>query len=288
MKTWFITGASRGFGLEIARLVLSNGDAVVATARDPMRVTAALPNGGDQLLAVGLDVTDAAQAQAAVDLAVARFGAIDVLINNAGHGIVGAVEETSDAEARAVFDVNVFGLLTVTRAVLPVMRQQRSGTVANISSVGGFVVGSGFGVYGGTKFAVEGISEALCAELAPLGIHVTIIEPGRFRTDFLDPSSLMHAASELADYAGTAGAVRAGAAEQNHAQLGDPALAAAAIITAITSVKPPTRLQLGSDCVARVEQKLAHVADELDHWRGLALSTDLTVTLDAEAAECIT
>ncbi|WP_308405361.1 SDR family NAD(P)-dependent oxidoreductase [Streptomyces sp. B93] len=183
VQVWFITGASRGFGLEIAPRALAGGDAVVATARDPEAVRKALSDAGERLLAAGVDVTDEAQAQAAVAAAVARFDRIDALVNNAGRGLLGAVEEADADEVRAVFDTNVFGMLAVTRAVLPVLRRQRAGRVINISSVGGFAAGTGWGIYAGTKFAVEGISEAMRAELLPLGIHTTVVEPGVFRTD---------------------------------------------------------------------------------------------------------
>src|SRR6476620_5338002 len=169
MSVWFITGASRGFGLEITREALCRGDSVVATARNPRAVHDAIPDGGDRLLAVGLDVGVSEQVTRAVQAAIERFGGIDVLVNNAGRGLVGTVEETSDAEARALFDVNVFGLLAVTRAVLPYMRAARSGLVVNLSSVGGFVAWPGWGVYAATKFAVEALSEAMAHELAPLG-----------------------------------------------------------------------------------------------------------------------
>ncbi|MEV7681316.1 oxidoreductase [Streptomyces sp. NPDC088341] len=273
MKVWFITGASRGFGLEIARKVLDGGDAVVATARDPRTVHDALPEGGDRLLAVPLDVTVEEQARQAVDAAMERFGRIDVLVNNAGRGLLGAVEEASADEVRAVFETNVFGLLAVTRAVLPVMRRQRAGRVINISSVGGFSAGTGWGVYAGTKFAVEGLSESLRAELLPLGILTTVVEPGVFSTDFLDPSSLHRAGQAIADYAETAGRTRRWAEESNHAQEGDPVKAAEAIVTLAAMADPPSRLQLGADSVERVQAKLDLVAEELTQWRELALST---------------
>lgn len=273
MLVWFITGSSRGFGLEIARSALERGDAVVATARDPGQVEAALPGFGDRLLATALDVTNADQAGDAVTRAMDRFERIDVLVNNAGRGLMGAVEEPSAEEVRELFDTNVFGLLTVTRAVLPFMREQRSGRVLNISSVGGFTSRAGSGIYGATKFAVEGISEAMRAELAPLGIWVTIVEPGAFRTDFLDPSSLRFASRTIDDYAETAGQIREWAARANRQQLGDPAKAAAAIISIATSPEPPLRLPLGSDSLDRIEDKLGTVAREVDKWRELAQST---------------
>jgi NAD(P)-dependent dehydrogenase (short-subunit alcohol dehydrogenase family) len=275
MSVWFITGASRGFGLQIARDALARGHRVVATARNTAAVYDALPDGGENLLAVALDVTDERQAKAAVDAAVERFGRIDVLINNAGRGLLGAVEEASDAEVRAVYDTNVFGLLTVTRAVTPVLRAQRSGTIVNISSVGGFTSSPGWGVYASTKFAVEAISEAMHAELKPLGVHVMVVEPGYFRTDFLDSSSLHTQQTVIDDYTdGPAGAMRVHAGERNHDQPGDPVKAAAAIIDVVDSPEPPLRLLLGKDTIAAVEAKIAHVQAELARWRSVAESTD--------------
>ena len=275
--TWFITGSSRGFGWELARQALERGDAVVATARDPEVVETTLAGYGDRLLALALDVTDELQAGDAVVHAVDRFGRIDVLVNNAGRGLLGAVEEASAREVRSAFETNVFGMLGLLRAALPVMRRQRFGRILNVSSVAGFAVGPGWGVYGSTKFALEGLSEALRAELAPLGIAVTIVEPGTFRTDFLDGSSLRRAAQPIDDYAATAGAARSWADGANHVQMGDPAKGAAAMIAVATADDPPLRLQLGADCVARVEQKLTAVAQELDRWRPLALSTAVEV-----------
>ena len=272
MTTWFITGASRGFGLEIARQALDRGDSVVATARDPRAVEAALR--GERLLAAALDVTDERPAEHAVAAAVARFGGIDVLVNNAGRGLVGAVEESSDAEVRAVFDTNVFGLLNVTRAALPVLRAQRSGRVLNLSSVGGVVSWPGWGAYCATKFAVEAYSESLRLELAPFGVQVTSVQPGPFRTDFLDPSSLHRSALRVEDYAASSGAMHQWADDTNHAQDGDPVKAAAAMIALTDLDTMPARLPLGSACVADVEKHLAEVADELARFRDVSLSTD--------------
>jgi len=270
--TWFITGASRGFGLEIARAALARGDRVVAAARDPQAVTRALGT-HERLLPVALDVANEHQAESAAAAALDRFGRIDVLVNNAGRGLLGAVEEASATDVRAVFAVNVDGLLTVSRAVLPSMRRQRSGRIINLSSVGGFVSRPGWGIYCATKFAVEGLSEAMHGELAPLGIYVTLVEPGAFRTDFLDASSLVRTARAIDDYDATSGATRRWADDSNHAQEGDPAKAAAAIVAVVTATDPPLRLALGADCVARIEEKLATVGAELHHWRNLALST---------------
>jgi NAD(P)-dependent dehydrogenase (short-subunit alcohol dehydrogenase family) len=274
MLTWFITGSSRGFGLELAAQALQRGDAVVATARDPRRAEDALGGPRERLLALELDVTDEAQVAASVTGATERFGRIDVLVNNAGRGLLGAVEETSEAQVRSLFDLNVFGLLAVTRVVLPVMRRQRSGRVLHISSVGGFTGRAGSGIYSATKFAVEGLSESLRAELAPLGVEVVIVEPGAFRTDFLDAQSILHAESRIEDYSATIGELLEWAANANHLQPGDPAKAAAAMIAVATAAEPPERLALGSDCVGRMEAKLQAVAGDLATWRELAISTD--------------
>ncbi|POX45787.1 oxidoreductase [Streptomyces sp. Ru72] len=274
MATWFITGASRGFGLEIARQALERGDKVVATARRPQDVQDALSQYGGSLLAVALDVTDEVQVREAVEAAVGRFGTIDILVNNAGRGVLGAVEETTDAAFRSVYDTNVFGLANVTRAVLPVMRRQRSGRILNLSSIGGFESVAGFGVYCSTKFAVEGLSEAMRAELAPLGIQVTIVEPGYFRTDFLDATSLLTEGRIISDYAETAGAVRQAVPGLNHAQPGDPVKGATAILALADAADPPLRAQLGSDSVGAMDRKIAQLREEADTWRDLGLSTD--------------
>jgi len=273
MRTWLITGASRGFGTLIAEHALRAGDAVIATARKPQDITDRLgehPN----LLALRLDVTHEDEAHQAVAEGIKRFGRIDVLINNAGFGVLGAVEETSASETERLFATNVFGLLNVTRAVLPHMRARRSGRVINISSIGGYQAYMGWGVYGSTKFAVEGISEALHQELAPLGIQVTVVEPGFFRTDFLDDQSLVKTALVLPDYDETVGKMRTFAEAANHAQPGDPVKFAEAMLALVNAPNPPQRLALGSDTIARIEAKNRLVAQELAEWNELALSTD--------------
>ncbi|WP_248740901.1 oxidoreductase [Pseudomonas sp. MWU12-2029] len=273
MRTWLITGASRGFGTLIAEHALRAGDAVIATARNPQDITDRLgeyPN----LLALRLDVTREDEAHQAVAEGIKRFGRIDVLINNAGFGVLGAVEETSASETERLFATNVFGLLNVTRAVLPHMRARRSGRVINISSIGGYQAYMGWGVYGSTKFAVEGISEALRQELAPLGIHATVVEPGFFRTDFLDEQSLVKTALVLPDYDETVGKMRTFAEAANHAQPGDPVKFAEAMLALVNAPNPPQRLALGSDTIARIEAKNRLVAQELAQWNELALSTD--------------
>ncbi|KSV78620.1 oxidoreductase (plasmid) [Ensifer adhaerens] len=273
MHTWFITGASRGFGALIVEKALAKGDQVVATARNPRAIADRF---GDHpnLLAVALDVTDEAQAHQAVGQAIARFGRIDILVNNAGYGLLGAVEEATGPEIEALYRTNVFGLLAVTRAVLPHMRRQRHGRILNFSSVGGYRSGPGFGVYCSTKFAVEGLTEALAAELAPLGIYATAIEPGYFRTDFLDSTSLSISPIEISDYAETAGAVRSKAKEISHNQPGNPDRLADVLIAFVDAEQPPVRLPLGSDTVAAIEAKHASDRDLLAQWHTVSVSTD--------------
>ncbi|WP_031077606.1 oxidoreductase [Streptomyces sp. NRRL WC-3742] len=272
MSVWFVTGASRGLGAEITRQVLERGHSVIATARDASAVLAAHPQRPDALLAAEADVTDPKQLAAAVEAGLARFGRIDVVVNNAGYGLLGAVEESSDEAVRALFDVNVFGVLNTLRATLPTLRAQRSGHVLNIGSVGGFATAPGVGLYGASKFALEGLSEALHGELAPLGIHVTIVEPGGFRTDFLSPSSL-HTEPAIADYAEGTGPAREAMARYDGRQPGDPVKVAKAVVDVTEAQEPPLRLQLGADAVERIEAKLDRVRSELDRWRDVALST---------------
>ena len=273
MKTWFITGASRGFGALITKRALANGDAVVATARNTKAITDRF-GAHHNLLALGLDVTDEAQANAAAEAAVERFGRIDVLVNNAGYGLLGAVEEATAKEIESLYRTNVFGLLNVTRAVLPHMRRQRAGRIMNISSIGGYAASPGWGVYCSTKFAVEGLSEALAIELKPLGIHVTAVEPGFFRTDFLDGTSLSVSQLQIADYRETSGAMRQFAVGANHAQPGDPEKLAKVLVAFADAPSPPVRLPLGSDTVARIEEKNAETASILRAWSPTSVSTD--------------
>ena len=271
-RVWFITGATTGFGRSLAREALARGGRVAATARDPGRLDAAL-KASDRVLGLTLDVTDAGQCRGAVEATLKAWGRIDVLVNNAGYGLVGAVEEVSDAEARAVFDTNVFGLLNVLRAALPAMRRAGRGTVVNIGSVGGLLARSGIGVYAATKFAVEGISEALHQELKPLGIGVMVVEPGPFRTDF-SGRSLVEAAVVLEAYAGTAGERRAEVRDKHGAQQGDPDKAARVIIDAIDAPVPPFHLVLGNPAMARATEKLKALLEEIERWRGPSAATD--------------
>lgn len=272
-RVWLITGASRGFGAKIVAAALQAGDAVVATARNPQVLSEQFGQPAS-LLALALDVTDEAQARAVAQAAVQRFGRIDILVNNAGYGLLGAVEEASDEEIKHQFGTNVFGLLNVTRAVLPHMRARRAGHVINISSVGGYSAYAGWGVYGATKFAVEGLTEALSQELAPLGIHATVVEPGFFRTDFLEATSMVETERRLEDYAATVGEMRIFAGAVSGRQPGDPDKLAAAFVKLGHTAKPPVRLPLGTDTISRMEAKHAFVEAELQQWREVAASTD--------------
>ena len=271
-KVWMITGASRGFGAEIAKAVLAAGDKLIATAR---KINTLDYLGKDSnVFPVALDVTDEAQAKKAVDAGLQQFGHIDVLVNNAGYGLLGAVEESSAQEVENIYRTNVFGLLNVTRAVLPSMREQKSGHIINISSLGGYSSYPGWGVYSSTKFAVEGLTESLHGELAPLGIHVTVVEPGFFRTDFLDSSSLIKTANVFNDYVDTVGKMRDFAQGNNHQQPGDPRKLAGAILQLVNAAEPPVRLPLGTDTLKRIADKNAFVQREMEAWRTVAVSTD--------------
>ena len=271
MRTWLVTGASRGLGAAFAEAALNAGDCVVGTSRKAESVSEALGT-REKLLAASLDVTRAGDAALVVNAALKRFGRIDVLVNNAGYGIIGALEECSAEETLAQYQTNVFGLIEVTRAVLPAMRAQKSGHIFNISSVGGFHADAGISAYCATKFAVEGLSEALAAELAPLGIKVTIVEPGYFRTDLLSENAIRFAAEEIADYASTAGAVRKGAAAMHGKQEGDPRKLAQAVERLANEASPPLRFLAGADAVGMRELQLESVKSELERWRELSSS----------------
>lgn len=271
-KVWFVTGASRGLGAEIAKAILATGDTLVATARK----TEALDYLGspENLLKVALDVTNEEQVKAAVSKGLSQFGRIDVVVNNAGYGVLGAVEETSAEEVEGVYRTNVFGLLNVVRAVLPSMRARHAGHIMNISSIGGYAGFQGWGIYGSTKFALEGITEAMYAELKPLGIHVTVVEPGFFRTNFLDATSLIETKTRISDYAETVGQMREFAGGHNGQQPGDPTKLAQALLTLANMDEPPVRLPLGSDTLARIEKKNAFVTEQTARYKDLSLSTD--------------
>jgi NAD(P)-dependent dehydrogenase (short-subunit alcohol dehydrogenase family) len=270
-KIWFITGATRGIGAELAQAVLAAGDAVVATGRQAEAVVKALGT-SERLLATALDVTQPGQPERAVRTALEKFGRIDVLVNNAGYGLVGALEECSAEELAAQFSTNVLGLAAVTRAVLPVMREQRSGHIFNVSSAAGLVGYPGASSYCATKFAVEGLSESLAYEVTPLGIKVTIVEPGYFRTEFLTDQSAVYAKKVIGDYEATAGAIRRGSRDMNGKQEGDPRKLAQAVLTLAAAPKPPLRFTAGTDAVGQLEQMLAARHEEMKPWRELAVS----------------
>lgn len=272
--TWFITGASSGFGDAFARYALQQDYNVVATARDPRKLgelRSATAQSSERLLVLKLDVTMAGEAERAVAAAVERFGRIDVLINNAGYGVVGAVEETDDAALRAIMDTNFFGAAAVTRAALPQLRQQRAGAVVNMSSLGGQLSMPGFGAYSATKFALEGLSEALAAEMKPFGVKVLIVEPGQFRTN-LAGSGMLHL-PDGGQYAETVGPVREFAHAMHNTQMGDPMKAAAAIDRALRAETTPLRLQLGQDSVDMVRQHAQQMLAEMEAWEPVAAAT---------------
>lgn len=272
-KVWFITGASTGFGRILAEHLITLGANVVATARKPEQLEALEKLAPAQVLALPLDVTRPGQIEAALKDALARFGHIDVLVNNAGYGVIGAVEEVDEDEFRPMFETNVFGLIAVTKAFLPHFRERRSGHIINLSSIGGLVASPGFGYYNATKFAVEGLSEALAQELKPLGIHLTIIEPGPFRTDFLGRSSVV-AGHAIADYQQTAGNARIYNETQAGKQQGDPQKAVEAIVAVTEAAEPPLRLLLGKMALTRFRTKSASQTAEVDAWEATTLGAD--------------
>ncbi|HEY8955694.1 oxidoreductase [Chitinophaga sp.] len=271
-KVWFVTGASKGLGRSLVKQLLSKGYKVAATSRsiDDLRKVAT----GDNFLPLSVDLTTESSIQAAVKETISRFGRIDVLVNNAGYGQVGSIEELSDAESRSNFDVNVFGLLNVTRSILPYMRAQQSGQIFNISSIAGFIgTFPGFGIYCATKFAVDGLSESLATEVKPFGISVTIVSPGYFRTDFLTSGSLGLPANQLAAYQTVRAAQQAHQEEINGNQPGDPEKAVAAIIDVAAEENPPLHLFLGEDAYNLAYQKIAAIEADLEQWKEVTVGT---------------
>jgi NAD(P)-dependent dehydrogenase (short-subunit alcohol dehydrogenase family) len=271
-RTWFITGAASGFGHAFAEHALAQGHNVVATARDAARLADLVALAPDRVLAAPLDVDVAGAAEAAVQAAVARFGRIDVLINNAGYGVVGALEETPDAELRALMNTNFFGAMAVTRAALPVLRAQRSGAIVNISSLGGQLSFSGFSAYSASKFALEGASEALAQEVAPFGLKVLIVEPGQFRTQ-LAGSGMRHM-PVIEAYQPVVGATREFAHTMHNTQAGDPRKAAAAIERALNAEHTPLRLQLGDDAIDAVRAHAEGLLRDMQAWEAVSRSTN--------------
>lgn len=270
---WMITGCSTGFGRELARQALERGFRVVLTARDPatlQEIAAAHPS---TALALGLDVTRKSEIERAVQESRRAFGVVDVLVNNAGYGYYAPIEEGDETAVRTMFETNFFGLVALTQALLPSMRARRSGFVVNISSVGGLVAHPGSGYYAATKFAVEAISEALSKEVAPLGIKVLLVEPGPFRTRFInnaqgDPNV------RIADYAATVGVRRSAVQAASGKQPGDPARGATAIISAVLSPSPPLRLVLGAQALGHVRAKMKSLTQDIEAWEATSLGSD--------------
>ena len=267
-RTWLITGCSTGFGKILAQAALDRGDNVVATARRPETLADLKPAADGKLQVARLDVTRPGEAAAAAELAEQRFGRLDILVNNAGYGFVGAIEEGEPEEYRPMFETNVFGLIETTRAALPALRRSRGGRIVNLSSIAGIAGRAGFGYYNASKFAVEGLSEALAQEVAPFGVKVIIVEPGPFRTEFLG-RSINAARNEMPAYAETAGVTRRYAAENDGLQGGDPHKAIAVILKAIDSDAPPLHLVLGDEAYPRVRAKLKAFEADLDAWEPL-------------------
>ncbi|MBL6750263.1 MAG: SDR family NAD(P)-dependent oxidoreductase [Nevskia sp.] len=270
-KVWFITGISRGLGLELARAALARGDTVVGTTRSG---ASEQPVGAGDLHVLPLEVTDAAQVKAVVANAQAICGRLDVVVNNAGYGLLGAMEETAEEQYRHLFEVDFFAPVQVIKAALPFLRAQRSGCIVNISSIAGLAPMGGSAFYAAAKSALEGLSQSLAQELAPLGVKVMLVEPGAFRTDFLSAHSLRSTAVRIEDYAGTAGAVVSRLGKLSGHQAGDPARGAAVIMQAALSDDPPLHLVVGRDAIERARAKLQRLAADIDRWETVGSTTD--------------
>ena len=270
---WFITGASSGFGRYLAEYLVSLDAKVVATSRKIEGVEDLAMKYPGNVVALHLDVTEQHSIDKAMADAVARVGHIDVLVNNAGYGVAGAVEEVREAEYMPMFDTNLFGLINVTKAWLPQFRERRSGTIVNFSSIGGLIGSPGWGYYNATKFAVEGISQALAAELEPFGVHVMVVEPGPFRTDFLGRSGV-EAKERIPDYEPTVGKTREYFETQGGKQPGDPQRAVEAVVEAVSDVKPPKHLLLGRSALKRFRKRLEEWNEELDRWQATTEGAD--------------
>jgi len=274
-KVWFITGASKGFGFQITKAALAAGDRVVATVRKNAAHVYDQLGGAERSLVVTLDVTNESEVQSGIQAAIDRFGRIDVLVNNAGYGLLAATEEASAGEVKRQFDTNVFGLLNVTRNVLPHMRKQGSGHIINISSLFAYHNNvPGFGLYGATKYAVEGISEGLAIELGPLGIKVTAVAPGLFSTDFVSTDSYQSSSIVLDAYKDTVGVIRGHMTHFHGSQPGDPAKLASVILQLVASDNPPLHLPIGSDSVKNVREKIELISKEVQAWEAISTSTD--------------
>jgi len=272
-RVWFITGCSTGFGLLLAHELLKRGERVIATARDASKLDDLLTLYPDTARTFKLDVTKPDEIDSVARVALTAFGHIDVLVNNAGYGVNGAIEEVSEDEFEPMFQTNLYGLIRVTKAFLPHFRERRSGNIFNFSSIGGLIGGAGWGFYSATKFAVEGLSEALAAEMKPLGVHVTIIEPGPFRTDFLGRSGKL-AAKEFPEYKDTAGKAREYLKTNAGKQPGDPQKAIEAVIAVADSPEPPVHLILGKIALTRFRGKLEQWQKEIAAWESVTVGAD--------------
>ncbi len=272
-RVWFVTGVSAGFGRLLAEEVLRRGERVIATARNITAIDDLAQQYPETARALPLDVTKPEQIALIAEQAIASFGQVDVLVNNAGYGLFGAIEEADEAEFEPVFQTNIYGLIRTTRAFLPHFRERRSGRILNLSSIGGLIGGPGFGYYNTTKFAVEGFSEALAGELKPLGVYVTLIEPGPFRTEFLGRSGKV-AERAIADYAETAGKARTYATANHGKQAGDPQRAVEIMIDIADAPNPPVHLLLGKAALTRMRNRLTQWNDNLQGWEAVTLSAD--------------
>lgn len=273
-KVWFITGASKGLGLELAKKLLAEGFKVAATSRSEASLIAALGNTSENFLPLEMDLVDEKSVKNAIEKTVNHFKTIDVLVNNAGYGLLGTLEELTDAEARKNYEVNVFGLLNVIRHTMPILRENKSGHIFNISSVGGYYGEfPGWGIYCSTKFAVAGLTESLSAEIKPFGLHATIVYPGYFRTDFLKDSSLLLPENPIAAYKNVRESESAHKDDINGNQPGDPVKLAEALIKVSQDQNPPLHLFLGEDAFNMANQKIASVQGELESWKSVSVST---------------
>jgi len=271
MKNWLITGVSRGLGRELAQAALARGDRVIGTVRE---ADAKIADGNGTFHQLTLEVRDAQSIEATVSRAFELAGRLDVIVNNAGYGLLGPVEAVSDAELSRLFEVNVFGPLRLIRAALPRLRAQRSGHIINITSIAGRAPNPGSGVYAATKAAMEGLSQALSQEVGPLGIKVTAIAPGAFRTDFLSDHSIRKTPTGLDDYAPSVSAVVEALGRSAGQQIGDPVKGAQSILDVVDAETPPLHLLLGTDALRRAREKLDTLIEEMDRWEQVSRSTD--------------
>ncbi|NCD71866.1 oxidoreductase [Mucilaginibacter agri] len=273
-KVWFVTGASKGLGLVLVQKLLSKGYKVVATSRNVADLEKEVKTAADNFLPLAVDLKSEASVQQAIEKTISTFGQIDVVVNNAGYGMLGGIEETTDQEARDNFEVNVFGSLNVIRKALPYMREKQSGNILNISSIGGFTGAfPGFGIYCGTKFAVNGFSESLYEEVKPFGIHVTIVQPGYFRTNFLSSGSLVTPKNPIDAYENVRQSQNAHQNQIDNQQPGDPEKAAEAMIEIVSAENPPLNLFLGEDAYQAAMAKIAYVQKDMETWKELSVST---------------